>query len=339
MRSNRISWIWRGILALICLVLIVSILIQIHPGLIGADSSFTVLSGSMQPALYTHDLIFTKKVQPADIHVGDIITIQNEVGVFTHRVVDKVNSGDSFLFQTKGDANEDPDLRYVRDSEVTGKVVYIIPWRHLYTPYGYFILVLIPLCLLIVKQFIKMYQFLNMHKRKIVRRSGLKAWLQQLTGIERRRRLRKIQVLDTTSVLLLFIIVANSTRTLAPRLLGGGYSYFSDVETAGGQVAAGTWHVPSSMTCNVSPNPMVNLGENVTISGAINPPRIGVNIQIEFKLNGTAHKSVSVPTDNNGAYNYVFIPDEAGNWNVKVSWLGDSNYSGSSCEVTVQVLS
>jgi len=330
-----LSLVAKAILVLVCLALIISNLINLCPSLVSADLSFTILGGSMQPTLFPGDLIFTKKVDPANIQEGDIITIEAEKIVYTHRVVKKLYFGGGFLFQTKGDANEDPDARYVKSSEIVGKVVYVIPLRYLYTPYGYVILVITPFCLIIGKQFVKMYKFLNRYKRRIVGRRGLKGWLQRLAGIGRGRGLRSIQVLDTTSFLLFATILLSSTRMVFPIFLGGGLSYFSDVESVSCEISADTWMVQSAITCSVSPNP-ANLGESVTIAGEINPPRT-VTIVIN-RPNGTIYDSVAVPTNNNGAYSYVFTPDQTGKWVIKVSWHGDSSYYGSSCQTKLEVL-
>ena len=70
-----------------------------------------VTSGSMEPAMPVHSLIFVKEVRPADVHVGDIITFDppGPIGRVTHRVVARERSGARWYFQTKGDANPAPD--------------------------------------------------------------------------------------------------------------------------------------------------------------------------------------------------------------------------------------
>ena len=51
---------------------------------------YAVLSGSMEPSYPVGSLIYVKKMQPADVRVGDVITfvVNDELLVATHRVVD-----------------------------------------------------------------------------------------------------------------------------------------------------------------------------------------------------------------------------------------------------------
>lgn len=66
----------------------------------------TVLSNSMNPIFKTGDMLFVKKVDPATIHEGDIITFKESGGnLITHRVVDVTNNSGAISFATKGDNN------------------------------------------------------------------------------------------------------------------------------------------------------------------------------------------------------------------------------------------
>lgn len=66
-----------------------------------------VTSGSMEPAMPAHSLIFVEEVRPDDVRVGDIITFDppGPSGRVTHRVVARELVGTRWYFQTKGDAN------------------------------------------------------------------------------------------------------------------------------------------------------------------------------------------------------------------------------------------
>lgn len=90
---------------------------------------FLVQSGSMSPAIKTGDLVVTKPSRK--YQKGDIINFvsSNKFNV-THRIVDTKNN----RFTTKGDANKTPDQENVDLSQITGKVLYIIP------RFGYFII-------------------------------------------------------------------------------------------------------------------------------------------------------------------------------------------------------
>ena len=71
-----------------------------------------VRSGSMSPTIPTGSIVFYKKVNAADVTVGDIIVF-NKPGVanekVTHRVYKIGNGPTGKYFITKGDANGEPD--------------------------------------------------------------------------------------------------------------------------------------------------------------------------------------------------------------------------------------
>ena len=85
-----------------------------------------VLSGSMEPALEVGGLVVIKPAEAQGIQMGDVISFKLP-GIDTpicHRVIDiKEVDGDLF-FQTKGDANEEPDLYLVSAQDVNGKAVF-----------------------------------------------------------------------------------------------------------------------------------------------------------------------------------------------------------------------
>jgi signal peptidase len=110
---------------IILILLIVLGLMLAVPRLFGIKL-FTVLSGSMEPALSVGDLIYVKPVDPEEIEVGDIITFAiNETTVATHRVysIDK----EAGRFTTKGDANDEADKATVKLENVQGVHAFTIP--------------------------------------------------------------------------------------------------------------------------------------------------------------------------------------------------------------------
>ncbi|WP_152042422.1 signal peptidase I [Salinigranum salinum] len=94
------------------------------PQTIGATESYVVMSGSMEPAIQTGDVIFVYDRDPSTIEEGDVITYNldgQRTEVTTHRVVDIVeNEEGQRVFVTKGDANEDPDPYRVPSDAVIG---------------------------------------------------------------------------------------------------------------------------------------------------------------------------------------------------------------------------
>jgi signal peptidase len=211
-----------SVLAVVCLLLVIPILIYGFPFLVGADSSYTVMSGSMSPALRPGDLVIIRGEKP--VNVGDVVTVKSGEFTYTHRVVEKLEDD---RFRLKGDANEDPDPNLVEASQIIGKVVLIFPFSHLYTPYGFALALLAPAALIIGKQMYTIHQHTKRRNRMETMR-----W-----------RRKSHSALDTSTVLLALILTVSTTRIMAPHFIGGSSSYFSDVEWATGFFQAGIWHV------------------------------------------------------------------------------------------------
>jgi signal peptidase len=153
-----------GVLVLALIVAAVApFVVYAHPGLIGGTESYVVLSDSMSPAIKTNDVVVVQSVPPEDLRVGDVITYTRpDLTVpVTHRVVRVVSLEGEGFFETKGDANEDPDTPYVAGGRVVGKVTLTIPYigyviRFVGTPAGFATLVVAPIVLLIVTEFVSL---------------------------------------------------------------------------------------------------------------------------------------------------------------------------------------
>ncbi len=85
-----------------------------------------VLSDSMTPVFYTDDIVIVKPYD--DYKVGDIIEYRtNEFSTpITHRIVEKIGSGKTATFLTKGDAVQSADLTSIKYSQINGKVISVI---------------------------------------------------------------------------------------------------------------------------------------------------------------------------------------------------------------------
>lgn len=321
------SLVAKAILVSACLVMVIPSVINLCPSLVGADESYIVLSGSMQPALNPGDLALTQRIDPAEISVGDVVAVRTDSWVYMHRVVERKGSGEGLLFRLKGDANEDPDPSYVSGSEIIGRTHFSLPLGYLYTKSGYALIVAAPLMLLAFNQAITIYK---VYDRERGRRRGLKAILLGPGG----RMKRKISLLDTTSGLLLIIVVAGSTLMMAPSFTSVK-SFFTDTESSPSNfIGADTWKVPSTITCSVDPS-SITLGKNVTMSGSINPAR---SVTIEYrKIDETAWTELTTVPSVDGSYGYEWKPTVAGSYEIKASWKGDDNYFGDSSETTVSV--
>lgn len=249
-------------LTAIALVLVIPIMLYQFPFLAGGESSYMVMSGSMSPALRPGDLVIVKGEEPIDI--GDIVTVESGEFTYTHRVVEKLE-GD--MFRLKGDANEEPDPNPVEASQIVGKTVFIIPLGFLYSPFGYILSFFVPCVLLVGNQ---MYHAFSLFKRRSKRE--LRRW-----------RRRKHPVLDTTSGLLLLILVVSGSWLMAPYFQLGSFSYFSDSEWVGATFTAGQWVV--EVEIDIDPDTL-NLGSQgkwatiyayIKASGDYNASDVDVN--------------------------------------------------------------
>ncbi len=147
-------------LATVLAVLVVALfVIQAAPWLVGADSSYVVLSSSMEPTLSPGDSVVVDDVDPSTLEAGDVITFvrSDESTPVTHRIVEVVDGEDGLAFRTRGDANDDPDPALVPATSVTGEVWFAIPYvGHVVlfanTPTGLAVLVGVPVVAFIASE-------------------------------------------------------------------------------------------------------------------------------------------------------------------------------------------
>jgi signal peptidase I len=136
--------------ALGALSLVVLLAVLVVPRLIGLEFD-PVVSGSMEPTIKTGATIAIARVDPARVHVGDIIGFRVP-GIdkpICHRVTEVVSSTAGYGFRTRGDANEDPDPWVVSPGDVLGRVYFntsvLLPVaRFNKTPLGFVLLEVLP---------------------------------------------------------------------------------------------------------------------------------------------------------------------------------------------------
>ena len=120
--------------------------------------SFTVMSGSMEPAIGTGDVVVNARITPLDARPGNVVTFSDpDPGhprrLITHRVTAVKEVRGTAQFITKGDANRHVERWTVdRDGEI-GRVAYRVPhmghalaWTQ--TRYGLLGLIVVPALLL-----------------------------------------------------------------------------------------------------------------------------------------------------------------------------------------------
>lgn len=115
---------------LIVLVLVLgALLIGVQTQLIEGYELRIVQSGSMEPAIPTGALIVTRVEDR--YAVGDVITFTQSGPrslPTTHRIIaDGLQNGE-VVYTTKGDANSDSDPNPVALSDVSGLVIFSLPW-------------------------------------------------------------------------------------------------------------------------------------------------------------------------------------------------------------------
>ncbi len=79
-----------------------------------------ILSSSMSPLIRVGDRILVKRVPLSTIHVGDIVTYQDEDVLVTHRVVRKAEQDGNLCFIDRGDRYSHYSL--VKPQSIIGKV-------------------------------------------------------------------------------------------------------------------------------------------------------------------------------------------------------------------------
>ena len=161
-----------AVILVLCVVLVVQSKVAKKPFLFGRAIYF-VMTGSMEPTIMTGDVIIVERVDsPDELKKGDIITYHGKEGSFagkivTHRIVSEgVEDG---KITTCGDANhgaKDPQITY---GEVIGRYVktsaFLSTLYKVFTSkYGFLLIIVIPLLILLVVQIINFRRACRMDK-------------------------------------------------------------------------------------------------------------------------------------------------------------------------------
>ncbi|ELZ63490.1 signal peptidase I [Haloferax sp. Atlit-6N] len=170
MHWSRLAAAARVLGGVVLLVAVALVVVLAAPQVFGAEASYTVLSGSMSPTFDAGDVVVVRDVPPTDISEGDIITYREAGSAITdertdrvtHRVVAVDRSGDSPVFRTKGDANEDVDSDPVAADRVVGSVWFHVPYLGLASQFaqsklGLVLFVILPGALLVVTELYSLY--------------------------------------------------------------------------------------------------------------------------------------------------------------------------------------
>jgi hypothetical protein len=104
-------------------------------------------------------------------------------------------------------------------------------------------------------------------------------------------------------------------------------------EIAPGQVSASFKRLETSnISLNVWP-PLTIADGTVTLSGSLSPTKSNENVTIYLGLSGYPWSILSiVPTKSDGSFEYTWKAATAGIYAVRVSWVGDTTYAGTTSE-------
>ncbi|HEX8119851.1 MAG TPA: signal peptidase I [Solirubrobacteraceae bacterium] len=91
---------------------------------------FTILTGSMRPAMAPGDVVLSESVAPLDVRPGDVVTFHDPSRggeLVTHRVRSMRRTGPLVRFVTKGDANDVPERWSVAADGRIGRATVSVP--------------------------------------------------------------------------------------------------------------------------------------------------------------------------------------------------------------------
>lgn len=117
----------RSFKGMIVPIIIVSTLVYFYSGYFRLYA-IAIASGSMSPKIYKGDVVIIDQSIPHTIDEGDVIAYRHGDIIVVHRVVKKQKNRSSFIYYTKGDANENIDNLVIEDDMILGKVKYKIPY-------------------------------------------------------------------------------------------------------------------------------------------------------------------------------------------------------------------
>lgn len=156
-RNNLLEKIAYGLIVAV-VVLVAGLTASSILKLPGRWQLFTVQSGSMTPAIKKGSIVI---VQPAaEYQPGEVITFidpDTPKNSITHRLIEEKDDNGRVTFVTKGDANEAPDNKEVRQDWVLGKVILTVPFLGFPVAFaktlpGLIILIIVPAVVIIYSE-------------------------------------------------------------------------------------------------------------------------------------------------------------------------------------------
>jgi signal peptidase I len=155
--ATATAWLTAGLCVGVVLALIAPMAVGWRP--------FTVLSGSMEPAISTGDVVLDERIEPMDVRLGDVVTFrdpEDSSRLITHRVLDARARENALVVVTKGDANNTSERWSVPLDGEIGRVAFRVPalgymlaWTH---DIGPLFLIAIPALLLAGLELVRIWR-------------------------------------------------------------------------------------------------------------------------------------------------------------------------------------
>ncbi|UOQ92173.1 signal peptidase I [Halobacillus shinanisalinarum] len=166
------KWLSSAVTTILCIILIFMAFVVISSKVSGSEPSIlgyqfkSVLSGSMEPTFQTGSVIAVKPVkETSQLQKGDVITYKvDKATTVTHRIYEVKGTDNQPKYITKGDNNENQDLKPVLPENV--KAVYTgfsVPFLGYFIHYaqskeGSALLIVLPGILLIIYSVIMIWK-------------------------------------------------------------------------------------------------------------------------------------------------------------------------------------
>lgn len=143
-----------------------------NAGVVPKISLYTIISGSMEPAIKVFDIILDVRVDdPSTVKIGDVITFVSTSAIskdktVTHRVLDIKKVNGKYEFVTKGDNNPTADSATVKEADLIGKTIFRIPklgyiQMFILSKIGWIILILLPAIGIIIYDSMKLFNIIG----------------------------------------------------------------------------------------------------------------------------------------------------------------------------------
>jgi signal peptidase len=128
MQKKKILKIIQNIITVLIVIIGLFLILTLFP-IKGNYQVKIVLSGSMEPTIHTGSVVIIKP--SSQYKINDVVIFGKDTKTeipTTHRIISSRAVEGVMLFITKGDANEDPDSKEIRQSDIHGKILFSVPF-------------------------------------------------------------------------------------------------------------------------------------------------------------------------------------------------------------------